>query len=38
MKLIKVMKIIPAKEIDDNIINYAKRNRIFRKDFFEKFG
>jgi uncharacterized Zn finger protein len=37
-ELIEVMKTIPAKELYDYIINYAKRNRKFRQDFFEEFG
>ena len=36
--LIEVMKTIPAKELYHYIINYAKRHRDFREDFFEKFG
>jgi hypothetical protein len=37
-KLIEVMKTILAKELYDYIINYAKRNRKFRENFFEPFG
>ena len=36
--LIEVMKTIPAKELYTYIINYAKRHREFREDFFEEFG
>jgi uncharacterized Zn finger protein len=36
--LVEVMKTIPAKELYTYIINYAKRHREFREDFFEKFG
>lgn len=36
--LIEVMKTIPARELYTFIINYAKRNRKFREDFFEEFG
>ena len=37
-ELIEVMKSIPAKELYTYIINYAKRHREFREDFFEEFG
>ena len=36
--LIEAMKTIPAKELYSYIINYAKRHRSFREDFFEEFG
>lgn len=36
--LIEVMKDIPAKELYNYIINYAKQHREFREDFFEEFG
>lgn len=36
--LIDIIKTIPAKELYAYIINYAKRNRKFREDFFEEFG
>lgn len=36
--LIEKMKTIPAKELYTYIINYAKRHRNFREDFFEEFG
>lgn len=36
--LIEVMKTIPAKELYNYIIHYAKRHRDFREDFFEEFG
>jgi uncharacterized Zn finger protein len=34
----EVMSTIPAKELYNYIINYAKRHRGFREDFFEEFG
>ncbi len=36
--LIEVMKSVPAKELYTYIINYAKRHRDFREDFFDEFG
>jgi hypothetical protein len=36
--LVEVMKTVPAKELYNYIINYAKRNRKFREDFCEEFG